>query len=339
MLRYITFLFLILVLIACSSNNPIISYEILRPAKHTVPPEIKSVVLINNSYPYQRKDIHIAIIDGIKQVLDTVIFEGYADSVLVSLNHSLQYKHFFDTVYIDTTHYNDNYSSKPLRELSEYQIKLICDKYNADAVLSLEAYVYGTELEVEKFPDIYYSTMAVHGFNYWRLYDVMESESILSDMQKDTIYWYGEGGNIESSIFRFPNLQEANTEFAFYMGEEFSRLLVPEWERIERQLYIKGNSYFVAANDWLGKDNPDEARKLWNYIYENGKDLEKARAAHNIAVTLEREGDVENALMWSYQSYSMYNQMLKALYADEKTDAENYYVYLTHRKNEIKKIG
>jgi len=295
-------------------------------------------VLINNSFPYDRKGVHEANIEGEKQLLDTVMFEGYADSVLVSLNHSLQYKHFFDTVYLDTTHYKSNYPSKPLIELSEYQIKSICDKYKADAVLSLEAYVYGTELEIEKFPDIYYSTMAVHGFNYWRMYDVMESEPILTDMQKDTIYWYDEGGSLESSIYRLPNLQDANTEFAFYMGDEFSRLLVPDWERIERQLYIKGNSYFVAANDWLGKGNLNEARKLWNYIYENGKDLEKARAAHNIAVTFEREGNIQDALMWSYRSYTVYNQVLKALYVDEKTDAQNYYVYLTHRKNEIKKL-
>ncbi|MCU4165622.1 DUF6340 family protein [Carboxylicivirga caseinilyticus] len=335
MMKYTLSLILAVLLVACSSTSSIISYEILRPAKYTVPPEVKSVVLINNSYPYERKDIHIANIDGQSQVLDTSLFVGYPDSVLVSLRHSLLYKNFFDTVYYDTIHYKKVLPSNPIEKLSEEQIKNICGKYNADAVLALEAYVYGTKLELENHPEICFSTLGVYGFNYWRMYDGYTYESIISEMQKDTIYWYGDGYNMDVSLIGFPTLEKANTEFAFYMGDEFSGMMVPEWERIERNLFIKGNSYFVEANEWLGKNNTDEARKLWGYIYEKGKELEKARAAHNIAVTLEREGDINNALIWAFKSYEVYKRMMNSLYKEESEDAKNYYVYLTHRKNEI----
>nr|WP_319399480.1 DUF6340 family protein [uncultured Carboxylicivirga sp.] len=337
-MKYLIVLTLVAVLAACTSSGSLVSYEVLRPAKYTIAPEIKSVVLINNSLVYDRKDVHVAEIDGETQVIDTMIYAGYPDSLLLSLEYSLMQKSFFDTVYLDTTHYKTELKGNPIGKLSQQVIDSVSKKYDADAVLSLEAYVYGTKVDVKKSPDMYYSTMGVHGYNYWRMYDCQTSNVLLEDLQADTIYWYGDGPSLDLSLLGFPTVVDANAEFAFYMGDEFSRKIVPEWEVIERQLYVEGNGYFVAANDWLGKNNPEEARKLWGYVYENGKDIDKCRAAHNIAVTLEREGDIDNALVWAYKSYELYKLMTKENRKLEVQDATNYYVYLTHRKKEIEKL-
>lgn len=336
--KIFVFLLLFFSVIACNTTGNLIKYEILRPAKYTIPPEIKSVVLVDNSYPFENKDVHIAIVDGKKQYLDTLLFVDYPDSLLAGVRRELLSKQFFDTVYYDTIHYNLKGSGKPFRKLSDYKVQSICNKHGADAVLALEGYSYGTTVKVEDLPEVYFSTMGVHGLTCWRLYDAYYNEVLFEEVQRDTIYWSGEGATIQISLFNFPSLREANSEYASYIGQEMVKKIVPEWETVERNLFLEGNGYFVASADWLNSNNSAEAKKLWGYVYENGNKLDKARAAYNIAVVLEREGDVVHAMEWAYNSFKAYGLLKKAAYKEEKKDAKNYYIFLTRRKVEIEKL-
>lgn len=338
MKKYLIPLILLVILGACGTSSSLIEYEVLTPATYSVPPEVKSVVLVNNSYPFENKEAHVAIVNGHSQPLDSIINLGFPDSVLVSLKYTLEFEQFFDTVYYDTLRYNNKLTGVPMGELPKNKVFRICDKYGADAVLGLDAYTYGTELKVQETVEGTFSSMDVHGMSFWRLYDGKTGDILFKDLQKDTIFWYGDGESIEASIFRFPTIGQANNQFAFYVGEHFVDKIVPKWERVQRRFFDEGGVYFNAATDWIAKNNYEEARKIWAYIYEHGKLLDQARAAHNVAVSLEKDGDIVNAAQWAYNSYEKYHEVTGSMHEDEVSDSEKYYIYLTHRIKEVEKL-
>ncbi len=337
MIRIVIALAFIITMFACQTSNSIIEYDVLRPAKYSIPPEIKSVVLVNNSLPYLEKNIHVAVVDDFIQPLDSVWYEGYADSVIHSLYRNLQSRNFFDTVYIDTL-YRKKATSGMLNKISDWDMQGIYNRFDADAILSIDAYTYGTKVKVESYPESYYSTMAMYGISYWRFHDRFQQDPIFEDVQNDSIYWHGSGDMVETSVMRFPSILEGLKDFSYYIGENFVDEIVPKWEGVERDLFLTGHPYFISAAEWLSKNNNDEAKKLWGYIFEHGKPIDKARAAHNIAIILEKEDDIYNAMKWAYNSYDAYKLSSGALYKTELNDSKRYYIYLSQRKQELEKL-
>jgi len=329
----------VIILTACSSNYRIIEIEVLKPAKYSVPPDIASIVLVNNSYPFRDTFIHVAKVDGKFMTLDSIMVDAFPDTLLKSLSQELLLRRFFDTVYIDTIKYNPEFLGKPLKPLSSQQVDDICEKYDAQAILAVGAYSHGTLLKVDEVGySEYYSTMDVSGVTYWRLYDALQDQVIHEEIQADTLFWDGIGVSKQNSLIKFPGLKEATLNLADYMGWKFTDNIAPYWEKVQRKLYTSGNAYFMSASDWIANKNWEEAEKLWGFIYENGKPIDQARAAHNIAFSFEQKGDFESAAKWAYNSYQAYSLTSSAQYGVEKDEATAYYKDMSIRKREYKKL-
>lgn len=327
----------IVLLLACKSYS-VLNYDVLKPAKNTIPPEVKSIVLVNNSYPYVDSSIHFLEVEGEIELLDSIWVEAFADSVLLSLKEGLLSHRFFDTVFIDTTNYNELVLGKPLKKLTAFEVNTICEKFGADAVLALDGYKYGSKLEVINYGDAQGASLDANATTYWRFYDYYTQSILFEDLKRDTIYWYGEGASAVDAASKLPSIEHAITEIGFYIGEEYVKNIVPSWETREQRLFIAGNSYFVNAAEWYGKANYKEAEKLWAYIFEHGNNYEKARAAHNIAISFEQQNEIASALKWAFNSYNIYREIKSPIYAEEVAESKDYYVYLAHRKSEVEKL-
>ncbi len=335
--RYVLSLLVTLLLFSCKSYEEM-HYEVLRPAGYSVPPTITSVVLVDNAYPFNPNDAHIAHVLGDEVKLDTVRVDTFASVILSQLKMELDLRQFFDTVYIDTLKYNTVSAGKQFRQLTPSQIIEICEKHDADALLSLAGVEYGTSIKVHDMGAEYYATMDAGGFGYWRLFDGYSAEGLHAQLKRDTLYWDSVGQGIETSVAAFPSLQEATVELGRYLGASFADELAPYWELVERRVYTAGSAHFVNATEWLNKDNRYEAEKLWGFIYEHGNSREKGKAANNISVSMEARGEIALAMEWAYKSYEAFEMKGVTGKADERRVAKALYLDMVKRYRDIKKL-
>lgn len=337
MIRILLSALFILSIVSCSSYE-LMQYDVLRPATFSVPPAIKSIVIVDNAYPFNPDDAHIAHVVGEEVLLDTVRVDTFSTVIMSQLKKELDWRRFFDTVYIDTIKYNNFDSGKPYRQLTPTQITTICNTYNADAVLSLAGYEYGTSVTVEDMGIEFFSTMAVNGLVYWRMFDNYKEKVLYASLQKDTLYWNGVGEEIDFSIQSFPSLKDATIELGNYLGASFADELAPHWEPVVRKLYIAGNTHFVNAAEWYAKGNRFEAEKLWGFVYEHGNSKEKGRAANNIAISMEARGEMQLAMEWAYKSYEAFETKGVVGSSEERATAKALYVDLVQRYRDMKRL-
>lgn len=339
--RSLILLFIVFSWGACSSYYQIVNMEVLKPAVYSVPPHIASIALVNNSYPYRDSVAHVALLKDTVIVFDSLMVDAFPDTLLQSLSKELIRRKFFDTVHVDTTRYIKEGHGKPLQLLSAKQVNSICEKYKVQGILEVGAYSHKTTVRVEEvlpYSD-FFSTMDLSGIAYWRLYDGTSGQVIHQTVQSDTLFWDGYGATVNKSTMSLPNIKPATLELAGYMGWKYADEIAPYWMPIQRKIFTSGNEYFIGAMEWVSRDNWGEAEKLWGYIYENGKPIEKARAAHNIAFSFEKKGDFPSAVKWAFESYKIYKGILSSMYVLEKNEAMRYYTELSVRKRDFNKLS
>ena len=337
---YVRIIFFILAtagLTGCASYSDI-QFDELKPAGFSVPPEIKSVVLVDNSRKYIDTTAKIILIDRKKIQKDTVKTD-YPETVLKSLKDELDKRYFFDTVYIDTVHYKQISQKDAIAKLTKRQVRYICNKFGADAVVSLDAYRYNNIVYLQETEDFtYYVLYDASAINLWRIYRCDDLSEMNLHIQKDTIFWDGYGASIKSAFALLPSLEKGSDEIAKYLSFKYADYLAPYWKTVTRRLYITGNIFFLNASDWVSKGNWEEAEKLWNYIYLNKSKKAKVKAALNLAVSMERKGDIDDAIRWAYAAYEILKEKKTTSNANLSNYAVNYYKRLTRRKREYKKL-
>ena len=336
-INYTFYLLLILLAISCKTYEEM-HYDILRPAEYSVPAEIKSIVIVDNSYPFVPDDAHIAHVMGDLIRLDTVNVDTFTSVIISDLRKELALRQFFDTVYSDTTRYNTLNGGSAYKAFDHSEINSICDKFNVDAVLSLEGAQYGTEINVMDMGAEYYATMDVDGLLFWRMYDRFLETPLYKTAQVDTLYWDGVGAGINHSAATFPSIEDAVVELGEYLGFGFADKIVPRWESVSRKLYTTGNPYFSSATEWMSKGNHYEAEKLWGYLYEKGKEKDKCKAANNIAISKEERGDLRDAMEWAYKSYQASELSESITNSEERRTARQLYLDLVRRYRDQKKL-
>ncbi len=337
-LSYIILFLLLTSVTGCSSFSEM-SFEVLRPAGYSVPPEIKSVVLVDNSLVFPDTAVNIIRLEGEIIKIDTNKVADYSSFVINEIREELLNRMFFDTVYVDTIQYKKIGHGAQLDELSTIQIKEICDKFGADAIISLDAYRYTNNISIESYGDFeYYSTYDASAINYWRIYDCYNMSVLNVHLQKDTIFWDSNGSSINSSLNPFISFDRATHEIGRYLSYQMVDYLVPYWEEVTRHLYTSGSIHFLNATDWVNRDNWQEAEKIWSYIYSNGSKKAKIKAALNIALALERQGHIYEATDWAYKVYEIIERDGTKFSSNIHRYAVKYYINLSKRKVEYKKL-
>ncbi|TAJ12007.1 hypothetical protein DMA11_14540 [Marinilabiliaceae bacterium JC017] len=327
----------VVLLVGCATYSEL-NFDILRPAKFSMPPEIKSVVLIDNGYPFRDTSVNVLKIGWQKFVMDTVWADDFGKKALHALKNELDARNFYDTVFIDSLTYNSKETGKLLRPLSDDSIQSIRKRYNADAIITIDGYRYNNEAEVMTIGEgYYYATLDASGVLFWRIYDTASGTELISHVQRDTIFWDGEGGSFDWAMADFPSFPEAAGEVASYLGYQFADFTAPHWETVNRRMYTSGNVPFVNATDWINQNNWDEAEKLWRFVFENRKGKQKARAALNLALAMENKGRFKEALYWSHEAQCLYTDKSSFINAEKKY-AVWFYVEMAKRMREHNKI-
>jgi hypothetical protein len=136
-----------------------------------------------------------------------------------------------------------------------------------------------------------------------------ESKSIVDQYQFSHQESWGSGQlSIEAAINGLISKSAAVKEASYEAGIQYGRRLSPTWYRVSRPYFkkSKGDDVFaegarmMEVNDWYA------AKEALFQAVENGHRKTKGKAAHNLAVVCEIEGNLEDAKGWAQEAWGKY---------------------------------
>jgi hypothetical protein len=331
---------LFLILSGCVSYSSI-ELDVLKPAAIEIPVEIASVVVVDNAYPFKVSDsaVHEINLPDRKFAVDTLWVEDFGSRVVQSFGNALKARRFFDSVYVVKDPFNPKGKGKPMDPLTAFELDTLCRHFNAQAVISLDHYDYGTAINVLEMPESFFATLDARSNTYWKLHNCLSGDLYDIHLQKDTIFWEGVGPSINNSAADLPTIREALDVAAHNAGEKYAGYLAPTWTKEERLFYKQGHPLFFRASELISRGEWELASRLWYNVYEEGNQKQKARAAFNLALGQEVRGNFMEAAAWAYRAMEQYRELgVLSVSELEKKETSAYYVELAQRLQEKKKL-
>lgn len=203
--------------------------------------------------------------------------------------------------------------------LSWEEVQQITEEYDLDAIYSLSFYDTDTKADYQTAPVEINGPLGVkvpaveHLVNVatrirmgWRMYDpvarVIVDEYILSD----NILVSGRGINPMKAAEAVLGRKEAVLQTSSRLGSVYAERILPYNLRVSRYYFVKGSQNFKMAKRRAQTGNWEGAAELWKEEVDNRKRKIAGRAAYNMAIIHEINGDLNTALDWANRSYSDY---------------------------------
>lgn len=313
--------------------------DVLRPATITIPPHVKSVMVIDNSYP-TLDSVEVDITTNISYVSHIpVVFDSSSSIAMKQLVAELNMRQFFDTVYLapETLNGKFGYRHKPF---SFPQLHTNADSLKVDGVVVFNNYTYHPALNYSHLieNDYFMCNQSVRFVVDWVFVDLIENRVIDQYVHVDTLYWKGVSGDYSYPVIGVPTLTDAIAETAEYMGFYHADRLTPYGENVSRYFYTYGAGYYPEADACVEQNQWAKAEKVWFFIYKNAKGIRKAQLAHNIALAKEVQSQFDDAARWAHHSWQLFSDRSSSQSATAKKEKE-YYLELIKRIDDAKKLG
>ncbi|MGM0375927.1 MAG: DUF6340 family protein [Bacteroidota bacterium] len=336
----VVFAGIILFFTGCVSYTTV-ELDVLKPAETQIPVEVASVVLVDNAYPFRVTDttVHEVKLPDSTYVIDSVWVQDFDSLAVQAMGEALEARQFFDSVHVAKKSFNTEEDGKPMRPLRASVVDSLCRHYNAQGVISLSHYDYGTTLEVVEFYDNYMATLDARSSTYWKIFDHVNGELLDVHLQQDTIFWDYVERDISKAVSGVPSLREALKDAAVHAGEKYAGYVAPTWSTEERVLFKQGHPMFARAATLANRGEWEQAARMWYHVYEENDGKVKARAAFNIALSKEVLGEFREAAAWGYRALDEYENLgFLFVSQQEKETAREFYLNLARRIQEKKKL-
>lgn len=301
---------------------PTMNFNVIIPALIDVPDHIKVAAMIDRTLV---DDDASNVIEGV--ITGELIGEDkLATQILMDGVHAMLQN--AATVSIKRT--NEVYSGgSPFsaafpEPLSWEEIEALCDKYQADAIVAIEKF----DSDFIIIPGASQVATVKAGI---RMYDPA-LKSIIDQYQYSHKENFGTGElSIEAAINGLISKNAAVKEASYEAGIAYGRRLSPSWYRISRKYYrkSKGDDVFAEGarmmeiNDWYA------AKEALLLAMDTGHRKTKGRAAHNLAVVYEIEGNLEEAKVWVQAAWGKY----------KNKKSKDYLYDLNRRINEVARVN
>lgn len=286
----------LLLLSGCGASR--ISFDVLVPAPRTVPDEIKSIAIVNRTLPSN------ADANKLEGVL-TGEGLGHQDSlttqfVLRGLDENLRGSALFRVVKTPELLEGSGIGTLLPEALAWDSVEELCEKYNTEALIALEAYdsdfiITGASASDNLLNLEARGLVTVNcGF---RMYHPA-SRSILDEyMFRHQMHWGGGGLSVVAAADAIINRKRAIEGASMEAGALYGSRLTPNWIYISRDYFKRGKGNYDLAegarmmqlNDW------DRALAALDRALQSDKRKVRGRAAHNMAVIYEILGDLPKA--------------------------------------------
>jgi len=326
-------------LFSCRSFK-VIEIETYNPSAITFPPEVKTVMIVNNAAQQP---------DGIGHKFNSLT-EGdstlsvSADSMAwhfcMSLGKAMVESPIFydvriceDTLRQDSLFYN-------IRPFVAGEVESFCDSYGVDALISLDKLFFNTvfyKTDMSKF--IMGNMISVEIAGEIRALWPGQKE-VYTIPFADSLTWLMDESSLFSEVVEVllpSDIRPAMLYLSEYTGQKLHANFVPFWSEDKRWYYTsvssewKRGSVFAAAGKWA------EAITLWEPLYEKtNKWKSKASLASNLALCYEMAGNFRKAIDYAEISYGLFKE-----HADEKnynTNLQSTYLEILKSRAEADQL-
>jgi hypothetical protein len=315
----------ILVITGCKSNAYL---SVMKPAVVSLDPSIKRVAVVNRTVPENK------LINTIEGILTG---EGIGQD-RQGVQRTIQGIHSIlrDSPTIEPIMANEELKGSGSggsfpAPFSWEMVEELCNKYQVDAILSLETYdsdfivTKGTKVvdkkdsegKVIKTTEFFAEGIATVKIGM-RIYDPYTKTIADQAHHTDSKRWYASARTPQEAIIRLINSKNAIQEVSFAIGNFYGRRISPSWIRVSREFYRKpkSNTYLAQGGrradvgDWKG------ALESWLIASESHNRKVAGRAAVNVALGYEVLGQLEEAREWAMRSYTDFGNKTGRTYAN-----------------------
>lgn len=303
---------LIVAMTSCGTINTI-RFDQLKAGEVSFPEVIRRVGIINN----------MPIIEGGEKELSQTsgILEGDGKVAAEVLAQEIASTGYFDEVVIcdsalcdlkvslkNRQGLRDDWQGNPLtKEKADEWLK----KLDVDLLLSLERiHIELKEGTIMMDGIVPVSVLDGAVSSVLRGYVSGRERPIFKIDKQDTIFWEPQPS------LTFTNIVKESSEFASSVLVPY---VLPSWKEVTRNYYDGGCVEMRDAGVYVREHNWEEACLLWKKVYDTQKGNQKMRAAFNLALYSEIQGDFEQA--------KAYIEVAKELVKPESYDAVVVHAY------------
>lgn len=214
---------------------------------------------------------------------------------------------------------------------------ILCRESNTNCILALKDINYNKEAYVLK-----------GGMGFYYCQTVVKGSADFSFMTPDGEYMnfkpveyfdtvftvdYSEKDALENA----PTCNESTFSFCTSVADQMVSLITPGWEQEHRWIFALPSYRFATIANLINSGSYPEARELLYRLYENGRRKNRLRAAINISLTYEMEGDINMAGLWCSKAMDIINsnKKLERSVCRDENYVDTIFSSLEKRKREI----
>ncbi len=327
-------------LVSCTRNTTL---RVLQPAQMTLPEHITTVAMIDRSKPANGwSNFFEGLLTGEQIGQDRRSRQTAMDGLTNALTRTPRFQ--VKSTGIELA--GSKAGGRMPAALDWTEIDKICRDYGSNAVVSIESFdsdnssrawpVSETKKDKtgKKYTITTYRSQQRTGVRIgWRLYDP-KTKIILDEYVTDDFLERNGSGNTErAALNNLPSQLNVTRDVAYNVGIEYGARIAPIYVNVSRAYYHKAKGFksqMKAAATHLADRDIEKATNIWKkVIAQAGKVNKKAsgRAAFNMAVAAEINGNSELALEWATKSYQDYGNK----------KAREYINVIKQRQNDARK--
>lgn len=337
---HITLIFsVITMLFGCSATNNL-SMTVSQPAPVDLSPHVQRIGIVNRSRPSEGNK-GFARIDAILTAEGLKLDEKGAEAAMQGLADRLRQSGRFEVVTVlDSTPDLDKGLKGLPAPLTQDQIVKVCDQYGLDAIYALSFFDTDTDVNLSLATVLVPNALGVkipvpgHQLDLvtrirsgWRLYEPglpLQDEMVYEDQFLLTAKGINPAEALQTLSYRTERVMDQAHRTGFFNGGR----LEPSRVRVGRQYFVRGSEPFVRGKRLAQTGAWNEAALLWEQELDHPKEKIAGRAAYNMAIINEINGNLEEAIHWAGDSYSIYGNR----------DALRYLRVLQRRQNEQQRL-
>lgn len=313
------------------------SVEVLQPAEINFPSHIQSFVIVDRTAP-SRPGLNI--LEGILTGESIGQDRKGAESAVVNLAEGISSSPRFSAkaamVRLD---------GAPNTLLPWDQVKHICEQYDADALIVLEAIdsdvssntriTQRTEKKngVELVYDFFDVDVDTEVAMTWRVYDPVEEFVADSETSRQRGSWDGDGRSLANAEDEIPSTTFMTAALSREAGLRYTQKIAPTYVQNSRLYFKKGekNQAMKTAAKLAKNHRWDKASEIWLELSKSPNADLAGRASFNMALASEAMGDTEGAMHWvdnacdllgSNRAYDYRNALLNRIEMDQRSSEQ-----------------
>gem|GEM_PF-1674154 len=178
----------------------------------------------------------------------------------------------------------------------------IIESTNSQQVISLDFFALNPDITV--LPDFqneygYHAFFTINALGIWRIYGP-DSQTVQAEhIFKKAYSWDAFGTSRREAIDNLPKFVDVASYVGGDVGINSLSAFTPQWTTQYRKIISCNNSYMKMAENDVSEGNWTKAIKIWSWMVgEKGRNNLKNKAAYNLAVASEVNGDYSLAVSW-----------------------------------------